>query len=59
ILDKEVKSRDPVWNYFNETEISHDSHLSAQSKFCFKSWKCDKPSDLKEYLALKCSLVNI
>ncbi|CAH1766297.1 757_t:CDS:1, partial [Entrophospora sp. SA101] len=45
ILDKEVKSRDPVWNYFNETEISHDSHLSAQSKFCFKSWKCNKPSD--------------
>ncbi|CAJ0921267.1 14918_t:CDS:2 [Entrophospora sp. SA101] len=52
------KSRDPVWNYFNATEIPHDSCLSAQSKFCFKPWKCGKPSDLKGHLALKCSLVN-
>nr|CAG8473194.1 4523_t:CDS:2 [Entrophospora candida]CAG8504371.1 2186_t:CDS:2 [Entrophospora candida] len=52
------KSRDPVWNYFNATEIPHDSCLSAQSKFCFKPWKCGKPSDLKGHLTLKCSLDN-
>ncbi|CAH1767020.1 11448_t:CDS:2, partial [Entrophospora sp. SA101] len=58
IDDNGGKPRDPVWNYFTATEIPHDSHLSAQSKFCFKSWKCGKPSDLKGHLALKCSLVN-
>ncbi|CAJ0834435.1 7131_t:CDS:1, partial [Entrophospora sp. SA101] len=52
------KARDPVWNYFNAIEIPHDSHLSAQCKFCFKSWKHGKPSELKVHLALKCPLVS-
>ena len=50
--------RDPVWEHFNATEIPFDSHLAAQCKLCFKTWKRGKPSELKAHLALKCPMVN-